>query len=98
MSSDEKYRREIEKRLLDLEKIAKEIFEHIELLKVLLTDPSSQKDLEIVTTETPRKIEEPIPPNCLHYFGYLGLLQKTGSIPDECLICQKVVECSKHIQ
>ena len=98
MSSDEKYRREVEKRLLDLEKIAKEIFEHIELLKALLADSSSRKDSEIVSMETSRKTEDMSQPNCLHYFGYLRFLPRNVSIPDECLSCQKVMECSKHLE
>ena len=98
MSSNDKYRREVEKRVMELEKITKEIFEHIELLKLLLAESSSQKASETVLIETTGKTEETSPPNCLHYFGYLRFLQKSDSIPDECLSCQKVIECFKHTQ
>jgi len=97
MSSDDKYRREVEKRLLDLQKIAKDIFEHIELLKLLLADPAP-KDSEPISIETPRKTTGISPPNCLHYFGYLRFIPKYNSVPDECLTCQKVIECSKHVE
>ena len=30
---------------------------------------------------------------CLHYFGYLSKLTKNSSIPEDCLLCSKVVEC-----
>jgi len=30
---------------------------------------------------------------CLHYFGYLSKLPKNSSIPEDCLLCSKVVEC-----
>jgi len=98
MSSDDAYRREVEKRLLELEKVAKEIFEQIELLKVLITDPWCQKAPETISTEAPIKTEETRPPDCLHYLGYLRFIPKYKSIPEECLTCRKVVECSKHTQ
>lgn len=98
MSSDDAYRREVEKRLLDLEKVAKDLFEHIELLKLLIADPSCQKAPETISTEAPIKAEEMRPPDCLHYFGYLRFIPRNKSIPEECLTCQKAVECSKHTQ
>jgi len=30
---------------------------------------------------------------CAHHFGYLSELPKNASIPEECLLCPKVVEC-----
>jgi len=30
---------------------------------------------------------------CLHYFGYLSKLPKKSLIPEDCLICSRVVEC-----
>jgi len=30
---------------------------------------------------------------CFHHFGYLGDLPRSGSLPDECLGCPKVVQC-----
>lgn len=97
MSSDDAYRREVEKRLLDLEKTAKEISEHVKLLKLLLADSPSQKGPETISVEMPRE-KEKSPPNCLHYIGYLRFIPRNKSIPDECLTCQKVIECSKHIE
>ncbi len=34
-------------------------------------------------------------PECKHQFGYLGTLPRNASIPDECLSCDKIIEC-KH--
>jgi len=98
MSNDDEFQKEVKKRVLELEKIAKEIFNQIELLKLLLTDSqvSAPKEPEIISMETPRKTEETPPPDCLHYFGYLRFLPKNDSIPDECLSCKRVIECFKH--
>ncbi|MBE0512910.1 hypothetical protein IBX38_07660 [Candidatus Bathyarchaeota archaeon] len=34
-------------------------------------------------------------PECKHQFGYLRTLPRNASIPDECLSCNRIVEC-KH--
>jgi hypothetical protein len=39
--------------------------------------------------------EETIDMECTHQFGYLRTLRKGASIPDECLGCDKIIEC-KH--
>jgi len=98
MSNNDKFQEEVKKRLLTIEKIAKEIFEQIELLKLLLkeTPTSAPKASETISAEPSRNIREETPPDCLHYFGYLRLLSGNVSIPDECLTCQKVIECLKH--
>jgi len=96
MGSPDKFQKEVKKRVLDLEKVSKEIFEHIESLRLLLADLGPKK-LETISTEAPRK-EEITLLNCLRYFGYLRFLEKTTSIPDECLVCQKVIECLKHTE
>lgn len=94
MSNNDKFQKEVEKRLLNLEKILKEILGHIESLKTSLKTASPKKQ-ETVLVEIPRE-EETILPICLHYFGYLRFHPKTDPIPNECLICQKLVECFKH--
>jgi len=96
MSNDNEFQREVKKRVSDLEKIAKEISEQIELLKLSLANPSPKK-LETVSAEAPSRDEVALP-NCLHYFGYLRFIPRNGSIPDECLTCQKVIECLKHTE
>ena len=35
---------------------------------------------------------------CSHYFGYLAELPDDSSIPEECLLCLKVVECISHVK
>ena len=34
------------------------------------------------------------PAKCAHYFGFLNAIPKNASIPDECLVCPKVLQCS----
>jgi hypothetical protein len=36
--------------------------------------------------------------NCSHYFGYLAKLPDDSSIPEECLLCSKVVECIMQLK
>jgi len=36
---------------------------------------------------------EESPKGCPHHFGYLAHRPKDASIPEECLTCQKIVEC-----
>lgn len=33
---------------------------------------------------------------CCHHFGYLSKCNQNESIPEECLLCSKVVECIVH--
>ena len=44
-------------------------------------------DLE--SNELKRKVDQP----CSHHFGYLTDLPNDSSIPEECLLCSKMVEC-----
>ncbi|MCW4016547.1 MAG: hypothetical protein NWF06_09270 [Candidatus Bathyarchaeota archaeon] len=30
---------------------------------------------------------------CSHHFGYLSKLPKSNSVPEECLLCSRVVDC-----
>jgi len=94
MSNNDKFQREVEKRLLNLEKVVKGILGHIESLKKSLQATSPKKE-ETISAEIPTE-EEIILPSCLHYFGYLRFHPKTETIPNECLICQKLIECFKH--
>ncbi len=46
--------------------------------------------LEIKTAQVP--VDLP-PAQCRHFFGYLRMAEKYGSIPDECAICPKATRC-----
>jgi len=37
--------------------------------------------------------KEPSTPRCTHDFGYLKKRPKGTSIPDECLVCPKMIQC-----
>lgn len=36
-------------------------------------------------------------PECKHQFGYLRTLPRNASIPDECLSCDRIVECKHYL-
>jgi len=38
-------------------------------------------------------LDETSSPGCAHHFGYLGERSKGEEIPDECITCEKTVEC-----
>jgi uncharacterized Zn-finger protein len=44
------------------------------------------------TTEYPKVFDSPA--KCAHYYGFLTALPKDAPIPDECLICPKVLQCN----
>jgi len=58
---------------------------------------SEAKEIEI---EEPSRLsysgEKPTPSKsqgCAHYFGYLSERSAKGHIPDECMICESIVQC-----
>lgn len=78
------------------------------LTQITLDDASTlvekKKDFEIKETEN--KIEEEKPPKgkipdeslpkvegCSHFLGYLSQRSSKASIPEECIICEKIVQC-----
>ena len=48
---------------------------------------------DISDQETDTQKEDKNQTICLHYFGYLSKLPKNSMIPEDCLLCSKVVEC-----
>lgn len=53
------------------------------------------KDMKIVDVkpaEYPTVFTSPA--KCAHYLGFLNALPKDAPIPDECLICPKVLQCN----
>lgn len=51
-----------------------------------------------VSTRAYRKpeVKPEIGTKCQHYFGYLKKRPKNTPIPDECLTCDKMIECLTH--
>jgi hypothetical protein len=45
-----------------------------------------------ISTDTPTKVAKESRPECT-MFGFLEKLPKDDPIPDECMSCQKLVEC-----
>jgi len=50
------------------------------------------KIIDVKTTEYPTVFDSPA--KCVHYFGFLNAIPKDMTIPDECLVCPKVLQCS----
>jgi hypothetical protein len=53
------------------------------------TGTLQQKPLE----QKPLQKTSPANSTCTHYFGYLHERQKSQEIPNECLTCEKVIQC-----
>ena len=65
------------------------------------TRPSLEKILDVISAESQKKQEEPPtkpeekgPPGCPHSFGYLSSRPRNAPIPQECLTCPKVLDCT----
>jgi len=52
----------------------------------------NMKLVGVRTTEYPKVFDSPA--KCAHYYGFLTALPKDAPIPDECLICPKVLQCN----
>jgi DNA-directed RNA polymerase subunit RPC12/RpoP len=50
------------------------------------------KIVDVKATEYPKVFDSPA--KCARYFGFLNTAPKDAVIPDECLICPKVLQCS----
>jgi len=46
----------------------------------------------VKSTEYPKVFDSPA--KCAYYFGFLNSIPKDMPIPDECLVCPKVLQCS----
>jgi DNA-directed RNA polymerase subunit RPC12/RpoP len=51
-----------------------------------------QKILGIKASEYPKVFDSPA--KCVHFFGFLHALPEGAPLPDECLICPKVLQCN----
>lgn len=49
------------------------------------------KIVGVKTIQYPKVFDSPA--KCAHYFGFLNSIPKDMPIPDECLICPKVLQC-----
>ncbi|MBS7647214.1 MAG: hypothetical protein QXD34_02990 [Candidatus Bathyarchaeia archaeon] len=52
--------------------------------------PASKPELETVKEIQQTSLETP---NCKHHFGYLSERSSREWIPEECIICPKIVQC-----
>ena len=54
--------------------------------------PESVQVDTVLPTEKPTRNKE-IPHSCHYHLGYLSEREKNQKIPDECIVCQDIVEC-----
>ena len=54
------------------------------------------KVIEVKPAEYPKVFESPA--KCARYFGFLNALPSEGTLPDECLVCPKVLQCTVRKQ
>ena len=52
----------------------------------------NMKIISVKPTDYPKVLDTPA--KCARYVGFLNTISKNGSIPDECLVCPKVLQCS----
>ncbi|MBT0158481.1 hypothetical protein G4O51_00690 [Candidatus Bathyarchaeota archaeon A05DMB-2] len=51
-----------------------------------------KKILGVKASEYPKVFDSPA--KCAHFFGFLHALPEGAPLPDECLICPKVLQCN----
>lgn len=61
------------------------------IIEETIHERAIEKDLE-THTQTKTTVE------CKHRFGYLRTLPKNASIPDECLSCDRIIECKHSLE
>jgi len=52
----------------------------------------NMKIVSVKPTEYPKVFDSPA--KCVHHFGFLNSISDNMPIPDECLVCPKVLQCS----
>jgi len=52
----------------------------------------NMKIISVKPTEYPKVFDSPA--KCVHYMGFLNAIPTDAPIPDECLVCPKVLQCS----
>lgn len=52
----------------------------------------NMKIVKVKATDYPKVFQSPA--KCAHYFGFLNSIPEDAPIPDECLVCPKVLQCT----
>jgi DNA-directed RNA polymerase subunit RPC12/RpoP len=63
----------------------------VERNKTVEVDETEEEDKKFQEIEVEDKMEEAV--TCAHYLGYLKRRPKNTPIPEECLTCNKMIEC-----
>jgi myosin heavy subunit len=80
----------------EVAKLKKEVESLKELTGARSTDRTIAAPSQEPPVESPEK-KEKRPSGCPHYFGYLAIHPNNAPIPEECLICPKVLDCAMEI-
>lgn len=60
-----------------------------------VVDKHPEKELH---KKEPAQAPKTRPSECPHFFGYLKKIPKNSTIPDDCFVCPKMVECLYDLQ
>lgn len=60
------------------------------------THRRSKTELSITQPVQTKPAQEPYSQKCAYHFGYLGKRSKDEKIPDECMICEKLIDCTAN--
>jgi len=66
----------------------------VERNKTVEVDEAEEKDETSLEREVEDKMEETV--TCEHHLGYLKRRPKNTPIPEECLICAKMIDCMSY--
>jgi len=58
----------------------------------IIVDDRKMRIVGVKPTEYLKVFDSPA--KCVHYFGFLNAIPKDAQIPDECLVCPKILQCS----
>lgn len=59
------------------------------------SDELLEKIVDAIANQAPT---EKTKTKCLYHFGYLSTLANNETVPEECLLCTKLVECTMNMQ
>jgi DNA-directed RNA polymerase subunit RPC12/RpoP len=71
------------------------------LTEITMPEPESKNPFEKTTTEIAFLEEKSSQnheeiSNCKHYFGYMNQKEHKQQMPEECMLCSRIIECMKE--
>jgi DNA-directed RNA polymerase subunit RPC12/RpoP len=65
----------------------------MEIVKETKTEEKREEPTSIREKAKPKEMPKPDDVKCNHFLGYLRRRPKDTAIPDDCLTCEKMIEC-----